>query len=322
MGTGTGLPSVGLISHGTSSPTGQVLIEVLAAEVATDLRIRGLADEVMLGHVDVQKPDVDEVIARLPADRPVILVPLLLSPGYHVHVDLAEAVGRAAESGRDVRRTPTLGPDPRLAEILADRLPPLRDNDEVILAAAGSSDERANESCREMGMLLAAELERPVEVGFLAGGGVPLKDLVEQSRSRGARPVLANYLLAPGFFDDLARRLVARGGAKVGGGAKGGVAGSASGSAKSSDAGSGSSADAPGVLAPPLLAGGAASAVPPRLVDIVRDRVREGIRGRVGAGVLAAGRNSGAGGAHADSARDEGGCPDYTQPTAPEMLNA
>lgn len=75
----TGLPSVGLISHGTSSPTGQVLIEVLAAEIATDLRIRGIADEVMLGHVDVQQPDVDEVINRLPADRPVILVPLLLS---------------------------------------------------------------------------------------------------------------------------------------------------------------------------------------------------------------------------------------------------
>ncbi|MFP3396149.1 CbiX/SirB N-terminal domain-containing protein [Brevibacterium sp. SIMBA_078] len=248
----TGLPSVGLISHGTSSPTGQVLIEVLAAEIATDLRIRGIADEVMLGHVDVQKPDVDEVIARLPADRPVILVPLLLSPGYHVHVDLAEAARRAGESGRDVRRTPTLGPDPRLAEILADRLPPLRDNDEVILAAAGSSDERANESCREMGRLLAAELERPVEVGFLAGGGVALNDLVAESRDRAARPVLANYLLAPGFFDDLARKLV--------------------------DGGS----DSSGVLSPPLLTNGSSgAAVPPRLVDIVRDRVSGGIRERV-----------------------------------------
>ncbi|MGC3021755.1 sirohydrochlorin chelatase [Brevibacterium sp. FAM 24630] len=246
----TGLPSVGLISHGTSSPTGQVLIEVLAAEVATDLRIRGLADEVMLGHVDVQKPDVDEVIARLPGDRPVVLTPLLLSPGYHVHVDLAEAVSRAEDAGRNVRLAPTLGPDARLAGILADRLPPLREGDEVILAAAGSSDERANESCREMGRLLAAELERPVEVGFLAGGGVLLKDLVEESRGRGSRPVLANYLLAPGFFDDLARKLVAAGGS-----------------------------DSSGILAPPLLAyGGSASAVPPQLVDVVRDRVREGNR--------------------------------------------
>ncbi len=289
----TGLPSVGLISHGTSSPTGQVLIEVLATEIATDLRIRGIADEVMLGHVDVQKPDVDEVIARLPADRPVVLVPLLLSAGYHVHVDLAEAVDRVAESGRDVRRTSTLGPDPRLAEILADRLPPLGDNDDVILAAAGSSDERANESCREMGRLLAAELERPVEVGFLAGGGVPLKDLVGQNRSRGARPVLANYLLAPGFFDDLARKHV-----------EGGT-------------------DSAGFLAPPLLTGGGtASAVPPKLVDIVRDRVREGIRGQVRDGVLAAGHNSGPGGARA-----EGGCSAYAQPHTqphnftPQMLN-
>lgn len=289
----TGLPSVGLISHGTSSPTGQVLIEVLATEIATDLRIRGIADEVMLGHVDVQKPDVDEVIARLPADRPVILVPLLLSPGYHVHVDLAEVVERAAESSRDVRRTSTLGPDPRLAEILADRLPPLGDIDDVILAAAGSSDERANESCREMGRLLAAELERPVEVGFLAGGGVPLKDLVGQNRSRGARPVLANYLLAPGFFDDLARKHT-----------EGGT-------------------DSTGLLAPPLLTGGGTtSAVPPKLVDIVRDRVREGIRGQVRDGVLATGRNSGP-----DGARAEGGCSAYVQPHTqphnftPQMLN-
>ncbi|SDR72004.1 Sirohydrochlorin ferrochelatase [Brevibacterium siliguriense] len=281
--TVTALPSVGLISHGTSSPTGQVLIEVLAAEVATDLRIRGIADEVMLGHVDVQKPDVDEVIARLPADRPVILVPLLLSPGYHVHVDLAEAADRAermppngdGEPGfgpRRVRRAPTLGPDPRLAEILADRLPALSDNDGVILAAAGSSDERANEACCEMGRLLAAKLERPVEVGFLAGAGVPLRDRVEEARSRGARPVLANYLLAPGFFDDLARKLVDGGTASIGS-VSGGSA--SIGNAKSGDAGGGPA----GVLAPPLLTGGgSASAVPPQLVDIVRDRVREGIR--------------------------------------------
>ena len=96
-----------------------------------------------------------------------------------------------------------------------------------------------------MGRLLAAELERPVEVGFLAGGGVPLKEVVEKSRSRGTRPVLANYLLAPGFFDDLARKLV--------------------------DGGS----DSSGVLSPPLLTNGnSGAAVPPRLVDIVRDRVR------------------------------------------------
>ncbi|WP_166969611.1 sirohydrochlorin chelatase [Brevibacterium atlanticum] len=239
-----GLPSLGLISHGTSSAQGQALIEALAAEVARDLRGRGLVDEVMLGHVDVQEPTVAEVVDRLPHDRPVILVPLLLSPGYHVHVDLAEAVDhaqtidpalksdraddanpaevatRTADSteaatrtagtpARDIRLTKTLGPDPRLARILAERLPALRDDDEVVLAAAGSSDERANDSCREMGELLANELRRPVDVGFLAGAGTPLKSFVEQNEHAVKRLVLANYLLAPGFFDDLARGLIA-----------------------------------------------------------------------------------------------------------------
>src|SRR5699024_9706713 len=171
-----------------------------------DLRARGLVDEVVLGHVDVQDPGVEEVIDRLPADRPAVLVPLLLSPGYHVHVDLAEALQGAAD--RDIRLAPTLGPDPRLARILAERLPRLRDDDEVVLAAAGSSDERANASCEEMGRLLADELGRAVSVGFLAGGGAPLKTIVEQNRQSGCRLVIANYLLAPGFFDDLARTLI------------------------------------------------------------------------------------------------------------------
>lgn len=242
----TGLPSLGLISHGTSSALGQSLIEALAEAVIDDLRARGLVDEVMLGHVDVQDPGVDEVIDRLPADRPAVLVPLLLSPGYHVHVDLAEALEGAGD--RDIRLAPTLGPDPRLARILAERLPRLRDGDEVVLAAAGSSDERANASCEEMGRLLADELGRAVSVGFLAGGGAPLKAIVEQNRQSGCRLVIANYLLAPGFFDDLARTLISE-------------ADSSAESAPASVPGSapdvGSDAEQGTVLASPLLAPGA-----------------------------------------------------------------
>ena len=242
----TGLPSLGLISHGTSSALGQSLIEALAEAVIDDLRARELVDEVMLGHVDVQDPGVDEVIDRLPADRPAVLVPLLLSPGYHVHVDLAEALEGAGD--RDIRLAPTLGPDPRLARILAERLPRLRDGDEVVLAAAGSSDERANASCEEMGRLLADELGRAVSVGFLAGGGAPLKTIVEQNRQSGCRLVIANYLLAPGFFDDLARTLISE-------------ADSSAESAPASVPGSapdvGSDAEQGTVLASPLLAPGA-----------------------------------------------------------------
>ena len=254
----TAPPSLGLISHGTSSSQGQALIESLAAAVTDDLRARGLVDEVVLGHVDVQDPGVDEVIDRLPPDRPAVLVPLLLSPGYHVHVDLADALGRAA--GRDIRLASTLGPDARLAKILASRLPPLRDDDEVVLAAAGSSDERANTSCEEMGALLAAEFGRAVSVGFLAGGATPLKGIVEQNRRADRRLVVANYLLAPGFFDDLARTQIA-------------------------DPDAGPGLDERALLAAPLLTPGgdrdpvrgpgeaSSHGVPAGLVDIVRDRL-------------------------------------------------
>ena len=250
----TGLPSLGLISHGTSSALGQSLIEALAEAVTDDLRARGLVDEVMLGHVDVQDPGVDEVIDRLPADRPAVLVPLLLSPGYHVHVDLAEALEGAGD--RDIRLAPTLGPDPRLARILAERLPRLRDEDEVVLAAAGSSDGRANASCEEMGRLLADELGRAVSVGFLAGGGAPLKTIVEQNRQSGCRLVIANYLLAPGFFDDLARTLIseADSSAESASGSSLASPGSAVESALGSARDVGSDAEQGTVLAAPLLA--------------------------------------------------------------------
>lgn len=250
-------PALGLISHGTSSVDGQAVISALAETVAADLRERGITDTVVLGHVDVQTPDVAEVLAALPSARPTVLVPLLLSPGYHVHVDLAEAVVAAggpgtdgagppavatrsasSEAARDIRVAGTLGPDPRLAELLAQRLPSLAAVDEVVLVAAGSSDERANDASREVGCLLADLLGQTVQTAFLAGERDNLRDIVEQKRHLGERLAVANYLLAPGYFDDLAARIVRTAG---------------------------------GLLAEPLLHPG--SQVPDALVDIVRERM-------------------------------------------------
>lgn len=220
-------PVLGLISHGTSSPDGQAVISALAEAVAADLRERGITETTVLGHVDVQTPDVAEVLATLPADRTTVLVPLLLSPGYHVHVDLAEAVAGAGGPApervgpvpdgpvRDIRVAGTLGPDPRLAELLAAKLPDLDDGDEVVLVAAGSSDERANDASRAVGDLLAAALARPVHTTFLAGDRDNLRDIVEQKKHLASRLVAANYLLAPGYFDDLATRLISTVGGRL-----------------------------------------------------------------------------------------------------------
>jgi sirohydrochlorin ferrochelatase len=124
---------------------------------------------------------------------------------------------------------PALGPDPRLVDVLVARLTAARleDSDAVVLAVAGSSDERANDDCRTIGAMLADRLGRDVTVGFLAAAeprlGVAVAEArgaleaqeardtraAQQRRADGIRPrvVVANYLLAPGYFHDLAVRM-------------------------------------------------------------------------------------------------------------------
>jgi len=192
-------PALLAISHGTASAEGQAAIRRLVDAVADRL------PEVIvrLGHVDVQQPDVAASLDGLPADEPVVIVPLLLSAGYHVRVDLREQ-----SAGRDgIAIADALGPDPRLVEVLIDRLGPLGDADAVVLAVAGSSDDRANADCRAIGEMLGARLQREVTVGFLAAADPRLGAAVAQAQANARRVIVANYLLAPGYFHDLAVRL-------------------------------------------------------------------------------------------------------------------
>ena len=201
-------PALVAASHGTSDPAGRRAVASLVAAV-TDRR----PDVPVVGaFVDVQQPDVPAALDGMPSGASVVIVPLLLSTGYHVHVDLAEAA--AAAAGADVPRpvavTSALGPDARLARILALRLTAigLHNDDVVVLAAAGSSDAGAVVDCRVMGSLLEAELARPVIVGFLSAAEPRLDDAVTAARAAnpGRRIVAASYLLAPGYFHSLVGR--------------------------------------------------------------------------------------------------------------------
>lgn len=188
-------------SHGTSSPDGQTAVRRLIAAVAAALPF-----EVIGCHVDVELPDVPSALARAAgaAERAVI-VPLLLSAGYHVFVDLAEA---AETSPLPAMVTPALGPDLRLIEVLVTRLVEAgyRSGDEVVLAAAGSSDARAVADCHRVTALLADRLGSAVSTGFISAAVPALPEAVAVARSRAAdaRVVIATYLLAPGYFADLA----------------------------------------------------------------------------------------------------------------------
>ena len=208
-------PALVGISHGTSSSEGRAAVRALhdavAAEIAARASARGDAPpSVRLGHVDVEQPDVPATLAGLDAQEPAVVVPLLLSAGYHVHVDLSEAITDAAGSGRRVALAGALGPDDRLAAVLARRLDEagVRPDDTVVLSVAGSSDGRAVRDCRDMAGRLAAASGRDIRIGFLSAAEPLLPDAIAAAGADapGSRVVVASYLLAPGYFQDLAER--------------------------------------------------------------------------------------------------------------------
>jgi sirohydrochlorin ferrochelatase len=166
------------VAHGTRSAAGQAQIRALAAAVAH--RRPGL--DVRLCYADVQQPRVGAVVTN-----GMVVVPLLLSAGYHVRVDIARA---AAGTGAVVARP--LGPDPVLVDSLRRRLP---ESDAVVLAAAGSSEA----AWRAGVAAVAADLG--AHVAYAAGAQRRVPDVVADLRRRGAeRIAVAAYLLAEGRF--------------------------------------------------------------------------------------------------------------------------
>ncbi|TFC58717.1 MULTISPECIES: sirohydrochlorin chelatase [unclassified Cryobacterium] len=195
-------PLLLLASHGSRDPAAQRAVLALVDAVTRALTTISPATPVAAGFIDVQQPDVPQCLAEADPGRSAVIVPLLVSAGYHVKFDLANAVAQAQP--RQVGVTAALGPDSRLTDILADRLAQsgLRAEDRVILAAAGSSDADAVADCRTAGEQLAALLGRPVTVAFIAAATPSLVDAVAAARSESpdARLVVASYLLAPGTF--------------------------------------------------------------------------------------------------------------------------
>jgi sirohydrochlorin ferrochelatase len=188
-------------AHGTRNPTGRRLI----AELALAARAQRPGLVTTAAFVDVQPPTVVDVVAELAsAGRPAVVVPLLLSGGYHVHVDIAGAV--ASSEGTTAARP--LGPDPRLVEVLHDRLlaagaDPRDPLTAIVLAAAGSSDPRSVADVEDTAGLLQRSWAGPVTTGYGAAAQPTVADAVLAAGRGGAeRVVVAAYLLAPGHFHD------------------------------------------------------------------------------------------------------------------------
>ncbi|MEN0128196.1 MAG: CbiX/SirB N-terminal domain-containing protein, partial [Brevundimonas sp.] len=183
-------------SHGTDNADGREAIRSILADVRAarpDLDVRE-------AFVDVQIPEVAAVVADAVAGGgSAVVVPLLLSVGFHVRVDIAQAVAREGASA-----APPLGPDARLVAILVDRLAQagLEPDDAVVLAAAGSTDPAAATAVEAVAAGLADAIENHVTIGYGAGAQPSVPDAVAAAREGGGRVVVASYLLAPGYFHD------------------------------------------------------------------------------------------------------------------------
>jgi sirohydrochlorin ferrochelatase len=208
-------PTLLAVAHGSRDPAAQVAARALVG------RVRRLAPalDVRVAFVQHAEPSLADGLAMAGTDA--VVVPLLLSAGYHIAVDIS---GAAAAAG--ARLAAPLGPHRRLATALADQLAAadVPAGAPVVLAAAGSSDPAAIAGV-EMQAALLAEVRGADVLAAYASASTPTVDEAvatlrasTSQRARGdhARPggagevvAVAAYLLSPGHFYRQLRRSAA-----------------------------------------------------------------------------------------------------------------
>lgn len=183
------------VAHGTADPDGLAEIRRLV------MRVRTMRPDVPveLAWLERAEPSLADSLARLTG--PVTVVPLLLSTGYHVKVDIQAAVAGRPQTA--VARQ--LGPDDRITRVVLERLLAERaDAVDVVLFGAGSSDPESFDQLASVAARLQfwlRERER-AEVRVLA------RMLTDPGWERGVPDEVdvAGYLLAPGHFQDRLRQ--------------------------------------------------------------------------------------------------------------------
>jgi sirohydrochlorin ferrochelatase len=179
------------VAHGTRHPTGNDVARAVTAAAGERLGMPAVTS-----YVELSEPLFADVMAGL--SEPAVVVPLLLSTGYHVTVDLPRA---AASAPVPVTLGPALGPDPQLAVAQAERLREAGaiPGQRVVMVAAGSQDPAALPDLGRATSLLAEEWGGEVELATLGGGGRRPAEVVRPGDA------VSPYLLAPGHFAERAR---------------------------------------------------------------------------------------------------------------------
>nr|WP_280870893.1 sirohydrochlorin chelatase [Streptomyces sp. MJP52] len=192
-------PALVLVPHGSRDPRAPETARALARLVRS--RRPGL--DVRLGHVELNEPLLADTLEDL-GGAPAVLVPLLLSRGYHVKHDIPATV--AAAGAPRIRCAPALGPHPLLVGALHDRLTEAgwpaapSDRHAVVLAASGSRDPDGAADVRRTAAALAARLGVPVAPAH-ASAAPGVAEAVRALAARGrTRVAVASYFTALGRF--------------------------------------------------------------------------------------------------------------------------
>ncbi len=189
-----------LTAHGSADPRSSANAHAIGGHLR-----RLLPDtEVRVAFCEQNAPNLTEV---LPDVEPgAVVVPLLLGSAYHARIDIPELI---ANSGADVTQADVLGDDPRLLQVVRERLTAVgvsRFDAElgVILTGVGSSHQAANVRTAALAAALAEGTRwAGSEVAFATGQSRSLPDAVDDLRRRGARRlVIAPWFLAHGRITD------------------------------------------------------------------------------------------------------------------------
>lgn len=187
------------VAHGTRSGEGNAVASALTAAAGARLGV-----EASVSYVELQQPSLADALAT--STEPAVVVPLLLSQGFHTRVDLPAS--SAAAPGL-VWTAPPLGPSALLAAAQAARLVEAgaAPGQPVVLVAAGSREASAAADLASAADLLRGLWGGPVRVATVADGNV--LDVVRPGDA------VSPYLLAPGFFSRRVRELALSAGAST-----------------------------------------------------------------------------------------------------------
>lgn len=213
-------PALIALAHGSRDPrSARTVREIVSTtkRLRPDLKI----EAAFLDHV---RPDVDTVVDRLVAKghTEIVVVPLLLSSAYHARIDVPAVVKAAAARHPKIaiRAAEVLGTDASLLAVLDVRLREalrdarVRELDALVLAAAGSSDARANAMVGRLARIWGARHHLPTSVAFASTAPPSTGEAVREFRRQGRRHVAVGSLfIAPGMLPDRAAELALEAGA-------------------------------------------------------------------------------------------------------------